>query len=91
MEPACIRIDVAAAETWVRNANVSVGASVNVGLAPLDEERKALLDAYRDGSMGLPQVLAALRDAHEVRREEVVALEELATAEGDLRRALGTR
>lgn len=84
-----ITVDVAAAETRVRNANVSVAAWVNVGLAPLDEERKALLDAYRDGSMGLSQVLAALRDAYEVRRQEVLALEELAAAEGDLRRALG--
>ena len=84
-----IAIDVAAAETRVRNANVSVAASANVGLTSVDEQRKALLDAYRDGSMGLSQVLAALRDAWEVRRQEVLALEELATAEADLRRALG--
>lgn len=86
-----VRVDVAAAETRVRNANVSVAASVNVGLSPLEEERKALLGAYREGSMALSQVLAALRDAYEVRREEVIALEELAMADGDLRRALGAR
>lgn len=86
-----IRVDVAAAETRVRNANVAVAASVNVPLALIADERKSFLDAYRDGSMGLSQLLAALRDAYEVRRHEVLALEELANADGDLRRAVGAR
>lgn len=86
-----IRFDVALAEARVRNANAAVAASVNIDLALVAEDRKLFLDAYRDGAMPLSQVLMALRDAYEVRRQEVLALEELADADADLRRAVGGR
>lgn len=86
-----IRFDVALAEGRVRNANAAVAASVNIDLALVAEDRKLFLDAYRDGTMPLSQVLSALRDAYDVRRQEVLALEELADADADLRRAVGDR
>lgn len=86
-----IRFDVALSEARVRNANAAVAASVNIDLALVAEDRKLFLDAYRDGTMPLSQVLSALRDAYEVRRQEVLALEDLADADADLRRAVGDR